>query len=59
MSDGCKEKGRTACAGCPDLWSCERTREIKLFSREHEGRRFREGYGKSKRKSAARMKVKR
>lgn len=66
MSDGCKEKKRMSYSGCPDYWTCERAaesrealQEVKLFEREHEGQRFRKNYGKSKRKSAARLKVKR
>ena len=66
MSEGCAEEGRMSCGGCPKYWSCEKTEEsrkmlaeIKGFSHDHPGKRYRQDYGKSKRKSAARAKVNR
>lgn len=66
MSDGCVEEGRMSCTGCSKFWSCEKTEEsrkilpeIKGFYQDHPGKRYRQSYGKNKRKSAARAKVKR
>ena len=66
MSDGCIEEGRTSCTGCSKYWSCEKTEEsrkilaeLKSFYQDHPDKRYRQSYGKSKRKSAARAKVKR
>lgn len=54
------------CYECSNYWNCEKTidsrkklAEIKGFSQEYPGKRYRETYGKTKRKSAARAKVKR
>lgn len=67
MSNGCRELMRDTCAGCGMYGKCEKTKEstaaleavVKNFEVEHPGQRFRKSYGKSKRKSAARVKVKR
>ena len=66
MSDGCREYGRDACTGCERLWTCDKAegmrtlaQDMKNFERVHEGQRFRRSYGKRKRKSAARLKIKR
>lgn len=67
MSDGCREFMRDTCAGCERYGECEKTKGsaailesiVKSFEVDHPGRRYRKSYGKSKRKSAARLKVKR
>lgn len=66
MSDGCHEEGRMTCAGCPKASSCERVTvseelmaalKLKEFYPEQYRKRFPKT--KHKRKSAARLKVKR
>lgn len=67
MGDGCREYSRDTCSGCDRYGSCEKTKEsvaileriVKSFEEDHPGQRYRKSYGKSKRKSAARLKVKR
>lgn len=67
MSDGCREFMRDTCAGCEIYGKCEKTKGsasilesiVKSFEVDHPGQRYRKSYGKSKRKSAARLKMKR
>lgn len=63
MSDGCREENRMTCSGCPKFMSCERNSEsVKalLKLKEHYPKKYRNMVKpKRKRKSAARLKVKR
>lgn len=64
MSDGCREENRMTCSGCPKFMVCDRiSEEIKgLFKmKEAYPDRYQKivSKGKKRRKSAARLKVKR
>lgn len=61
MSDGCKEENRMTCRGCPKIMECNRTGEgFKALLKMQEVKYLKTVLkGKRRRKSAARLKVKR
>lgn len=65
MSDGCHEENRMTCSGCPKYLECDRisqaAKEAMLKMKEHYPKKYRKMMPKRKgrKKSAARMKVKR
>lgn len=64
MSDGCRKENRMTCCGCPKLMECDRVGEdfkalIKMKEAYPDRYRKIVSKGKKRKKSAARLKVKR